>query len=168
MSTIKKISPLGFVGVTFHQLGATAPDAESKRAFIDEGANAVTLKIERLLPDNPLRLDESFLNYTPEQITKHGFQLRDLVRASRPQRPLGRPKKSVNNESSLAGSRAIDKECSDRYYQMSLDGKHWHAIARVIYPTLHAAGRRTRKIEKRISRFIERGRLNAKKDGRNK
>lgn len=77
---------------TYHQLAATAPDDGSKRAFIEEGAKAVPLKIGRLLPDNPLRLDETFALYTPKQMASFGLQVSELVRANSPRRAPGRPK----------------------------------------------------------------------------
>ena len=157
---------------TYHQLSATSLDPESQIAFIEEGARAIELKIERLLPDNPIRLDETFPRYTPEQMASYAFQLRDLARTMQPRRAPGRPKKSVDNTPASAGNRALDADLSQRCYQMSLDGKPWRKIALAIYPDLPADERRSRKTEKRIARLIERGHLNAslnaKKDGRNK
>jgi hypothetical protein len=153
---------------TYLQLSATSSDPGSQKAFIEEGARAIELKIERLLPDNPIRLDETFANSTPEQMASYAFQIRDLARTMQPRRAPGRPKKSANKTPASAGNRSLDTANAARSYQMSLDGQTWRKIALAIYPNLSAEDRRSRKIEKRITRLIERGRLNAKKDGRNK
>ena len=153
--------PAWIRSATFHQLSAMALDRESQIAFIEEGARAIELKVERLLPDNPIRIDKTIASCTPEQMASHAFQLRDLTRALQPRRAPGRPKKSVDNTPASAGNRSLGAALSERCYQMSLDGKPWRKIALAIYPDLPADERRSRKTEKRIARLIERGHLNA-------
>jgi hypothetical protein len=154
--------------VTYVQLSASAPDDKSKKAFDEEGARAIELKIERLLPNNPLPLDEAILkNYTPDQIRKAGFELGDLARARQPARPVGRPKKPSSEKPAKVGARSLDSTVAARAYQMSLDKQHWVEIARACYPNLSAAARRSNKMRVHIGRLIEKGRLNAKKSARN-
>src|SRR5262249_31735806 len=98
--------------------------------------------------------------------TRWSRESRNLIRALRPEGRRGRPK---TQKSAKPSKRALDPILAQRAYQMSLERKKWHEIARGLYPDLKPAERRTEKMRKRIERLIEKGGLDAKKlDGRNR
>lgn len=142
--------------VTCDQLGAIASDTVSKEYYLSQAKSI------------PLFFADAFAESSPAALRDLGFRLGNLRRDLTPSRPPGRPRKQPAQQPASAGSRSLDPALSRRAYQLSLDGKDWHAIAKDLYPDLSPADRRTRKIEKRIGRLIDRGKINAKKSGRNK
>ncbi len=155
--------------MTYFQLSMTAPDAESKRAFLHQAALAVPLKFDRL-PNNPLRImsdPETGTLTTLENVNsasqKHFMQIESLKRILQPGRPPGRPKTSAREKPAPAGKRSLDPKLAARAYQMHSYKNHWTEIARACYPHAPPAERRSEKMRAHIGRLIARGQLDARR-----
>ena len=143
--------------VTYIQLSALATDAKSKTVFIEEGARAVEPKIERLLPRNPVRLEETFKDYARDEMAKFHFEARDATRDPRTARPVGRPKKSAEDRPSKAAQGTLPENLATLADDMRSRKKNSYDIARACYPNLPPADCRTPKMRSHVVRLIDKG-----------
>jgi hypothetical protein len=128
-------------------------------------ADAWQQRLYRCLPDLPVARmpDGSYRGLEAMDANRgHFLQLRDLLRALRPMKPRGRPKKQASQPKTAKRSR-IDPEMADQAYQLSADGAHWRDIARHLLPAYDLRDpKRKEQARLRIDRLIYAGRRRAR------
>jgi hypothetical protein len=122
-------------------------------------------KLERLAPDNPLILTpQGTLAGWQEATGKHYLQVQNYRASLTPGRRPGRPKGAKARKKHAPSQSRIDPTLAARAYHMALDGAHWTEIARVLLPTHNLYDpTQSAQARGRVSRLIERGRLNAQR-----
>jgi len=133
-------------GVLLHQCHITPPPGVGER-------------VERLAPDNPLRLTPEGTLAGWQEATEVDLMALKLYKASvRPTRKRGR-KKAAMPKHGPSQSR-LDPGLATEAYHMAEDHQPWQLIARKLLPQLNLHDRRqAEQARKKVARLIERGRL---------
>lgn len=164
---------------TFFRLSMHEPNEQVQHKFLDLAmAKATDLPgLAGLLPDNPAKITPDGQIFTPPEFwddpktPQWERDIRNYVRALRPERKKGRPKKSPADKQVNRSKHALDPEKAAQAFKMKQQRKKNWQIARALYPHFNAAECRSNWMRKRIDRLVEKaGILAAKKklDGKNR
>ena len=123
-------------------------------------------RIYRLHPDNPLTINaDGSISGCEKASLKDFMQLQAYYASLQEAQRRGRPEKPYNHRPTTtqkSRSRMLDPAKAARAYQLFMGGHNWKAIAHEVLPPCNLGDPRQRNQAKsKVSRLIERGRLNA-------